>query len=498
MFPQKKQMVPGPNCYDPFMLAFVLDALRLFNEGIMINYALPPDEISPQLPPQNGPVRIRVIVSSVFSDLPALADMIKFKLGGYHVSRSCKHQETHHEGRLVYEDGRRLARDGCVPKAMEEVAAAMLEHLGARTNAERKEIGNRTGFIGFCMLLILWAAYGLHLVLDVCSDFLHCGPENLCKHLLHDFLYGVSSKQGETTVVLEPPRADLKEFGKRLAGIRPTRKLADLRWPADPAKRPLGWWKADEHMKAATVCFATAFADITDHEAYAIVQLVACIHTLVFSVGTRAGWTSGLARLFQQLCKAKLVCAEEDAQPKRRPLEHETCLHMPTNVRMHGPPDAYWCYAQERHIKKLVNTPSNGKQIETTLHKRAMTSLTIGWLLRRRREEQLRAAGRSVGDELWARARAREADGVIFAASQKEAAAYVAQLGHERPRDARPSDAQILARVREEGVAVGQLPENWERRTRLRLKTAWGCRAHPVPRGAGGREDRGPQLPARS
>lgn len=48
----------------------------------------------------------------------------------------------------------------------------------------------------------------------------------------------------------------------------------------------------------------------------------------------------------------------------------------------------------------------------------------------------------------------------------------MAQLGHERPRDARPSDARILARVREEGVPVGQLPENWERRTRLRLETA--------------------------
>ncbi|GAQ88708.1 hypothetical protein KFL_004530130 [Klebsormidium nitens] len=452
MYPQKMQMVPRPDSYDAFLLVLVLDALRLFIEGFEIDYALPPEEISAHLPPRSGPVRIRMMVSSVFSDLPALADMIKFKLGGYHVSRGCKHVGSYVDGRLVYTDGRRLARDGCAPKTMDEVAAAMLEHLGAETKTERTEIGHRTGVIGFSMLLLLWAAHCLHLVLDVCSDFLHCGPENLCKHLIRDMLYGVSRKQGETTELVEPPRADLKEFGKRLAGINPTRKLADGRWPADPAKRPLGWWKADEHMKAATVCFVTAFAGITDPEAYAVVQLVACIHQLVFVVGTRGGWTAELAHLFRQLCKAKLVRAEEDALPKLRPLEHETCLHMPGNVRMHGPPDAYWCYAQERYIRKLVNTPNNGKQIEATLHRRTLAALTVGWLQRRQKEERLRAAGRTAGDELWARARARTADGVLFAASQKEARSYLTQLEREPPRDGRPSDERLLASMRTEGV----------------------------------------------
>ncbi|GAQ88134.1 hypothetical protein KFL_004030040 [Klebsormidium nitens] len=470
MYPQKMQIVAGPDSYDAFMLVLVLDALRLFIDGVEIDYALLPEEISPHLPPRRGPVKIRMMVSSVFSDLPALADMLKFKLGGFHASRSCKHVGGYVDGKLVYTDGRRLARDGCEPKKMDEVAAAMLEHLGAETKAERTEIGHRTGVIGFSMLLILSAAFCLHLVHDVCSDFLHCGPENLCKHLVRDLLYGVSRKQGETTTIVEPPRADLKEFGKRLAGIKPTRKLASGRWPADPAKRPLGWWKADEHMKAATVCFVTAFAGITDPEAYAVVQLVACIHTLVFVVGTRGGWTAELAHLFRQLCRAKLVRAEEDALPKLRPLEHETCLHMPANVRMHGPPDAYWCYAQERYIRKLVNTPNNGKQIETTLHGRTLAALTVGWLQRRRREEQLRAAGRTTGDESWERARARVADGVLFAASQQEARGYLTVLEREPPRDGRPSDERLLASMRTEGVAIGQLPENWERRSFMRLE----------------------------
>ncbi|GAQ88112.1 hypothetical protein KFL_004010040 [Klebsormidium nitens] len=190
MYPQKMQMVPGPDSYDAFMLVLVLDALRLFIEGVELDYALPPQEISAHVPPRSGPVRIRMMISSVFSDLPALADMVKFKLGGFHVSRGCKHVGSYVDGKLVYTDGRRLARDGCVPKTMDEVAAAMLEQLGAETKAERAEIGHRTGIIGFSMLLILWAAYGLHLVLDVCSDFLHCGPENLCKHLIRDMLYG--------------------------------------------------------------------------------------------------------------------------------------------------------------------------------------------------------------------------------------------------------------------------------------------------------------------
>ncbi|GAQ89779.1 hypothetical protein KFL_005610060 [Klebsormidium nitens] len=471
-FPPEEKLKSGPEAYDPFILLLVLDSVRLFVEGILVNYALDPAKVSPDVPPRHGqPVRIRMIMSCFFADLPALADVAKFKRGGWHVSRRCPQLAVRNGDRLVYANGRRLVRDGCGSKKMKDVVAAMLEHLGARTKAERDEIGARTGVVGFSMLAILGGVYSLDLVLDMCGDWLHKGSENQVKHHVRDTLLPVTRKEGGLLVQEAPPRINIKDFGKRLQAIKPTRKLADGRWVKDPEERPLGFWKAEEHEKVALYCLPTAYAGLIDEEGYAITQLVACIQQAVFIVGSREGWTPQKRAVFDQLCRAKFARAEEYFGSKLRPLEHETCLHTLSDILNHGPPDSLWCYLCERHIRKLINTPSNGKEYEKTLFKRALSALVGGWLQQRRKEAALWRTRQFAGDELWAEAREGFEGGILFASSQKRAVAFVEGLERWPPSNRQPSDVDLLNSVQANGVAVGSVPRTWGFRTFKTLKS---------------------------
>ncbi|GAQ82147.1 hypothetical protein KFL_001010320 [Klebsormidium nitens] len=461
-FPPEEKLKSGPEAYDPFMLLLVLDSIRLFTDGILVKYALDPAKVSPDVPPRDGrPVRVRMVMSCFFADLPALADVAKFKRGGWHVSRRCPQRAVKVGDQLVYANGRRLVRDGCGSKEMQDVVAAMLEHLGAKTKAERDEIGRRTGVVGFSMLAILGGVYEMDLVLDLCGDWLHKGSEYQVKHHARDTLLPVTKKVGDVLVQVAPPRVNLKEFGKRLQAISPTRKLADGRWVKDPEERSLGFWKAEEHEKAALYCFETAFAGIIDEEGYAVTQLVARIQQAVFVIGSRQGWTPQLRAVFDRLCKAKFARAEEYFGPKLRPLEHDTCLHTLSDILNHGPPDSLWCYLCERHIRKLINTPNNGKEYEKTLFKRALSGLVVDWLQQRRKEAALWRARQSAGDELWGEAREGLEGGIVFASSQKRAVAYVEGLERWLPSNRQPSDDKLLGSVRANGVAVGSLPRTW-------------------------------------
>jgi hypothetical protein len=117
---------------------------------------------------------------------------------------------------------------------------------------------------------------------------LHKGPENQVKHFLRDTLQARVIKENGQDVSV-PPIADVHQFGKQLRCIKPTRKLADGRWPKDPDERPSGWMKLEEHQKSAIYCFPTAFADAINKEGLAIAEPVSCIHRAVYIHGSQEG-----------------------------------------------------------------------------------------------------------------------------------------------------------------------------------------------------------------
>jgi hypothetical protein len=247
-FPPKEQIQAGPNCYDPFMLLLVLKAIRLLEERVVVPYALASSEVSPLLPqrPPRFAVRVRVLPLSLFANLPALAEMAKFKRGGKHCSQRCGYLACKCDGKLVYADAQKIAREGCQEKILGDVMDAAWQHLRAGSKADRDAISNETGCLGFPLPMLLWGVCGFNLIKDVARDFMHKGPKNQVKHFQKDTLKGKVQKVDGKNVPV-PPLANVALFGKQLQSIKPTRKLADGRWPKDPAVRPLGYMKAEEH-----------------------------------------------------------------------------------------------------------------------------------------------------------------------------------------------------------------------------------------------------------
>jgi hypothetical protein len=309
MFPPKAYMKRGSESFDIFMLILALDASEVFDEGFVVNYALGSPEVSPNLPdrPPGAAARIRALLFCMFGDYPALADMAKFKRGGWHASRRCWLRAIQLLGRLAYGNARAVARDGCQARTVESVMEAGWRYLRGDA-AERKAIADETGCTGFSALLLLWGVFGFDVVRHVCGDFMHKGPENQVKHFQRDTLEGTFRQVARTKVQIAPPRADVGKFGRQQRCLAPTRKLADGRWVKDPAGRSLGWQKAEEHEKAALYCFPTAYAGAIDAEGFAVAELVTVIHQAVYIHGSRKGWTPELMALFTQLCKAKCMC----------------------------------------------------------------------------------------------------------------------------------------------------------------------------------------------
>jgi hypothetical protein len=165
-------------------------------------------------------VRVRPLPLNLFADLPALAEMAKFKSGGKHCSRRCGYLACQCDGKLVYADAQKIAREGCQEKILKDVMDAAWQHLRASSKAERDAISNETGCLGFPLPMLLWGVCGFDLIKDVAGDFMHKGPENQVKHFQKDTLDGKVQKVDGKDVPA-PPLADVALFGEQLQGINP-------------------------------------------------------------------------------------------------------------------------------------------------------------------------------------------------------------------------------------------------------------------------------------
>lgn len=97
------------------MLVFVLEAIRMYIHGIVVEYALPSREISNELghTRAHGKVRVRSILQAVVCDHPARCDCMKVKRGGHHACGNClKRASLSPEGQLAYGAARADVRKG--------------------------------------------------------------------------------------------------------------------------------------------------------------------------------------------------------------------------------------------------------------------------------------------------------------------------------------------------------------------------------------------------
>lgn len=432
-------------------------------------YALPTADVSPALPPlpAGAPVRIRVLLHCIYADFPGLAGLSKFKLGGYWASRRCKKQGVKLHRRVVYQGAREDARTGCQPSSHAAVLDAGSRHLeaGRADGAERKRIGEETGWTGFPMLSLLCPVFGFDLVRDVVGDAAHKYPLNQTKNFMSDTLEQKFRKVAGQKVPCEAPLANAAVLAENLRRMKPTRELGNGRVPKDPSKKSLKYWKAEELQKAALFYFPLIFEGAIDEEGYALAELIHFINRVIFIHGRLEGWTPSLRDVFAQLSKAKYVRGEEQLGPKGRPLEHENGQHSCDDVVTHGSPDALWCYEMEREVKRLVATPHNGKQYETTLALRREGTVGLEFLSDRQEEAELAAAGKLDGDALWETARSSFESRLLIVGNQEKAAEMTSRLASVRRSAVLPVDGEILASAGEKGVGVGSAPASWRRRS---------------------------------
>lgn len=397
--------------------------------GIVVEYALPSSEISDKLSrtEAHGQVRVRSILQAVVCDHPARCDCMKVKRGGHHACGNClKRALLTAAGQLAYGGARQDVRDGgCEKRTVENFLAAGEEHLLAvGKKGERDAIAARTGYTGFCFLVILVGVFGFDPVRDNVGDWMHKGPENLVKNFLSDTLW--NPKKHPVNLALPPnersplngpfiPRAT---FGAQMSRFVWPRTQSAGRLPADPETKSLGYWKAEEHMKAGNFVFEAAFYGLIDEEGFAIATLVAKIMQIVYVIGARDGWTEALRGVFAKLAAALAVRSEEYFGPKLRQLHHEICFHPLDDLLRHGSPDALWCWLMERYIKVLGGLTKNGKQIETTMTIKVLLGLISSFLDDRRREQQLLKARKLPGDADWATAREAYEGGLVIVGSQ--------------------------------------------------------------------------------
>lgn len=369
---------------------------------------------------------------------------------------------------------------------------------------ERDEIAARTGYTGFCFLAILVGLFGFDLVRDNVGDWMHKGPENLVKNFLADCLWNPKKHPRNLTLPpeerspLNGPFIPQASFGAQMSRFVWPRTLSAGRLPADPETKPLGFWKAEEHMKAGNFVFEAAFHGLIDEEGFAIATLAAKLMQTVYVIGAKCGWTAGLREVFEKLSYALAVRSEEYFGPKLRQLQHEICFHPLDDLMRHGSPDALWCWLMERYIKVLGSLTKNGKQIETTMTIKVVLGLVSAFLSDRREDQKLLKAGKLPGDADWAIARECFGGGLLIVGSQK-IAIRMENLLAVRKSTTGSEDAGILHSITTRGVGVGSLHQNWRPRNwkQLGVESRIGVEAILLSAGAG-LSERWAYVPAKS
>ncbi|GAQ92479.1 hypothetical protein KFL_010240020 [Klebsormidium nitens] len=468
-FPPVEDLGSGVDFLDPVMWILTLEYIRLFIKGLRVEYALPSKEVDPRLPhsPAGGTVLIRVMLLALVADFPGLAELLKFAQGGYNASRRCKKRGVYEEAlrRVVYAEARSNARFPCQPRTIEEILEAATRHRFADSQAERDRLTTELGWSGFSFLLLLVKVSRFNPPRMTLSDHMHRGALNLVKNWINDTLMlagGEYANRGKDIDERDPllgPVVELEDFGERLSRIWPTRELKSGRFPVEPGLKKLGYWKAEEFEKFARVCGEVVYAGCIDAEGFVITSLVCKIEQLVH-LAHRLGWSQERKLLFEALCLAVFVRMEEYLGTKQRPLAHDLGRHSVEDIKTHGSLTAFWVWAQERYVRRLVRTPTNGRQMAKTYAKREHRGLTSRCLNRRHREAELKEKGLNGADAVWALAR-KEFEGLVFVLGQESALEITQKIPCDPPSVAKLEDPAILHSVETEGVAIGSLPKNW-------------------------------------
>jgi hypothetical protein len=138
-----------------------------------------------------------------------------------------------------------------------------------------------------------------------------------------------------------------------------------------------------------------------DPEGFVVVTVAARIMQLVYIIAAKDGWTAELRVLFDRMCRAYGIWAQEYFGLKQRQLSHEIADHALDDLIRHGSVNAVWCWPMERFIKTLGGLTLNGKEIETTMTMKVLLGMISSVMNMRREEASLEAAGLQSGNKLW-------------------------------------------------------------------------------------------------
>ncbi|XP_066922397.1 uncharacterized protein [Clytia hemisphaerica] len=217
--------------------------------------------------------------------------------------------------------------------------------------ARKKQRAKETGYTGMTLLASLYDVYSFNPFTDMVRDVMHCVLLNCCKKLF--------------TRYFKNPEFDMAKLQENVDNFPFTSGMLDGHCPKKLAK--YNSWTAEEWQKFTFPMAEVVFIDLVSDDELHLVWLTARMVELLFH--RRDALSEEEVQHLENICWRRLILLEEQVDPKQCVITAHNSIHIAEDILKFGPSDNFWCFQNERAVKRYKDLPTNFKNIECTFSK---------------------------------------------------------------------------------------------------------------------------------
>uniref|UniRef100_A0A7M5WW45 Uncharacterized protein n=3 Tax=Clytia hemisphaerica TaxID=252671 RepID=A0A7M5WW45_9CNID len=345
--PEHKLPNKQPTALDPYLEPLVEEIEELFIDGMDIDYP----EVDDEFPA--GRFRVRCMMLCWTGDYPAQCQVGKFSCKGTFGCRvdKCKGESVEDGGSTKYYIGNRQKYLQRWDKRDIEIEATTMYDIEMKQSIHAKLAeATKTGYTGLTLLYRLHKLYKFNPFEDMVHDVMHLVLLNCCKKLF---------KRIFTEYI-----GNVDQFNEDMSNFPLTPELQDGHCPKHIEKCTS--WTAEEWRKFAYPMAEVLLLDIPDNE-YHLLWLTARVVELLFH--RRDGLTNDEIKNLDKICWRRLILLEEQIGPKQCVITCHNSIHISEDISRFAHCDNFWCFNNERAVKRYKAVPTNFKNVEATYAK---------------------------------------------------------------------------------------------------------------------------------